>query len=420
MENIQISRKNPCKTVLVCKVFVEIPTPTRPLCHLLPCSSRTSLIFHYFYSIFIIHKSILNIVSMINPVHHNIYTSFWIIALVSSFLPCYARAGTRTRRLTKINDNVAAFVPSVYCGRSRYEQRRKKVLFSSSSDRKNNDELSLEEQSYKSWSTASPDASCKFHEGSDERKERLDDELMKIGVIPNDFLESSEYQGCSALRTYSSFILPKSEGALAMTSQPRRAAVVANNIAFLLKEHRSHREEWLRNHDRSLEETKDSERKPIILIMDNIRSAANIGNILRAAEAAKCSSVMLCGSMTPAPPNKKVLKTAMGAAEFVPHEVWGSTLQAVQKLKSEKVKIIGVETTSRSVPLWDASFFKEDGDKVAFIFGNEMIGVDTQCLEECDELISLPTHGVKNSLNVATCASVVIWEALRQHQEIDK
>ena len=97
--------------------------------------------------------------------------------------------------------------------------------------------------------------------------------------------------------------------------------------------------------------------------------------------------------------------------------MWGSTLQAVQKLKSEKVKIIGVKTTSRSVPLWDTSLFKEEGGKAAFIFGNETIGVDTQCLEECDELISLPTHGLKNSLNVATCASVVIREALRQHQK---
>ena len=109
-----------------------------------------------------------------------------------------------------------------------------------------------------------------------------------------------------------------------------------------------------------------------------------------------------------------------------------STLKAIQELKLQKVKVIGVETTSRSIPLWKCSFFdslseKGDGNEavtygdgkdiiqqVAFVFGNEMIGVDTQCLDECDELIILPTHGVKNSLNVATCASVVIWEALRQ------
>ena len=214
-----------------------------------------------------------------------------------------------------------------------------------------------------------------------------------------------------------------------MANQPRRAAVVANSIAFLLKEHRSHQEEWLRNHDRALEEINQTERNPITLVLDNVRSAHNVGNIIRAAEAAKCTSVLICGSMTPAPPHPKVLKTALGAAEYVPYEKHGSTLQAIRNLKQNNVKVIGVETTSRSVPLWKSSFFgtnknsvggkdKEDmnihGRHVAFVFGNEMIGVDTQCLEECDELIALPTHGVKNSLNVATCVSVVIWEALRQ------
>jgi 23S rRNA (guanosine2251-2'-O)-methyltransferase len=276
---------------------------------------------------------------------------------------------------------------------------------------------------YTSKSTASPDVSCEFHAGSEERKERLHKALIELGLHPDEFLELPEYQGSAALRTYSSFMLPKSEGALAMANQPQRAAVVANNIVFLLKEHRSHQEEWLRNHDRALEEINQTERNPITLVLDNVRSAHNVGNILRAAEASKCTSVLLCGSMTPAPPHPKVLKTALGAAEYVPYEKIGSTLQAIKNLKQNNVKVIGVETTSRSVPLWKSSFFdnnsgknKEDihGRHVAFVFGNEMIGVDTQCLEECDELIILPTHGVKNSLNVATCVSVVIWEALRQ------
>jgi len=282
---------------------------------------------------------------------------------------------------------------------------------------------------YTSKSTASPDVSCEFHAGSEERKERLHKALIELGLDPDEFLELPEYQGSAALRTYSSFMLPKSEGALAMANQPRRAAVVANSIAFLLKEHRSHQEEWLRNHDRALEEINQTERNPITLVLDNVRSAHNVGNIIRAAEAAKCTSVLICGSMTPAPPHPKVLKTALGAAEYVPYEKHGSTLQAIRNLKQNNVKVIGVETTSRSVPLWKSSFFgtnknsvggkdKEDmnihGRHVAFVFGNEMIGVDTQCLEECDELIALPTHGVKNSLNVATCVSVVIWEALRQ------
>jgi len=276
---------------------------------------------------------------------------------------------------------------------------------------------------YRSKSTASPVVSCEFHAGSEERKERLDEALIELGLHPDNILELPEYQGSAALRTYSSFVLPKSKGALAMANQPRRAAVAANNIAFLLKEHRSHQEEWLRNHDRALEEINQTERNPITLILDNVRSAHNVGNIIRAAEASKCESVLLCGSMTPSPPHPKVLKTALGSAEYVPYEKHGSTLQAIKNLKEKNIKVIGVETTSRSVPLWKCSFFdtnrgsdeKRMQDRhVAFVFGNEMIGVDTDCLKECDALIALPTHGVKNSLNVATCVSVVIWEALRQ------
>lgn len=282
---------------------------------------------------------------------------------------------------------------------------------------------SAENKKKRSKSTFSFDEekSCLYHRGFEQRKKRLHDALSKIGVQPEDFVDRPEFQGTAALRAYTSFIFPKSEGALAMTQQPQRATVIANHIAFLVQEHRSNEETWLRNHDRALEEVQKkeggggmlAERHPIVLVLDNVRSAHNVGNILRAAEAAKCDLVLLCGSMTPAPPHPKVLKTALGAAEYVPYRKVGSTLQAIQELKEQGVKVIGVETTSKSIPLWDCSFF-EWNQTVAFVFGNEMIGVDTKCLRECDEIIALPTHGIKNSLNVATCVSVVLWEALRQ------
>lgn len=313
-------------------------------------------------------------------------------------------------------------------------RKNKKIKLALKSEGDDRSENPIGREPYRSKSTHSPDSSSQFHAGSEERKERLHIELKELGVDLS-FLELSEYQGSAAFRTYSSFILPKSKGALAMTEQPRRAAVVANSIAFLIREHQTNQKEWMRNHDRALEEiessSESSQRNPIVLLLDNVRSAHNVGNILRAAEAAKCTSVMLCGSMTPAPPHPKVLKTALGAAEYVPFVKAPSTLKTIQGLKQQKVKVIGVETTSRSIPLWKCSFFdslsaetdegtvendagEEITQQVAFVFGNEMIGVDTQCLDECDELIILPTHGVKNSLNVATCASVVIWEALRQ------
>uniref|UniRef100_A0A7S4MU98 tRNA/rRNA methyltransferase SpoU type domain-containing protein n=1 Tax=Odontella aurita TaxID=265563 RepID=A0A7S4MU98_9STRA len=265
--------------------------------------------------------------------------------------------------------------------------------------------------SYVSRSTANPDASAPFYSGSDDRRARLDAALSDIGLEASVITDSPEFRGSAALRMYTSFILPKSEGALASAQAPQRASVIANSIAFMVREHRSHQEEWLCNHDRSLEEVRSLEgpAHPLTIILDNVRSAHNVGNILRAAEAGRLEKVYLCG-MTPAPPNKKVLKTALGAAEYVNYEQMGSTLELVRNLKERGVVVWGVETTSKSRPLWKVVMPKP----VALIFGNELVGVDTEVLKLCDGIVSVPTYGLKNSLNVATCASVLIWEALRQ------
>lgn len=297
----------------------------------------------------------------------------------------------------------------------------------------NKQEDDLSAISYKSKSTAAPEAASEFYQGSEERRERLDRTLQEIGVSIAD-MDSAEFRGSAALRTYNSFILPKSKGALAMANQPQRAAVVANNISFLMREHRSHQQEWLRNHDRSVKEaaelknSQQSSTPEITIVLDDIRSAHNVGNIFRAAEASSCQQILCCGSMTPAPPHPKVLKTALGAAQYVPHQSSISTLESIKILKADNYKIFGIETTSKSLSLWQVSFFpakesnvslsndssKEFDNKIALIFGNELVGVDIQVLEECDVLVKVPTHGIKNSLNVATCASIIIWEALRQ------
>lgn len=266
---------------------------------------------------------------------------------------------------------------------------------------------------YETKSTSRPDEENPFAEGSESRRERLDIALSQFGIDPVTLTGSAEFRGSAALRAYNSFVLPKSAGALAVTESPQRAAVVANNISFLIREHKSHQEEWLRNHDRSIAEADEilrgAPRQPLTLVLDNVRSAHNVGNILRCAEAAGISKVVLCG-ITPGPPNPKVLKTAVGSAEYVPHAHSGSTLEAVRELQRQGVKVWGVETTSKSQPMWKT----EMPQPLALVFGNEIAGVDADVLKECDGLVCIPTHGVKNSLNVATCASVVMWEALRQ------
>lgn len=307
------------------------------------------------------------------------------------------------------------------CRPTTCQTRQQRVKLFSTTNDDDNDDISID---YKSRSTNDPEISAIFYEGSDRRKERLHEALSAIGLDPNELVELPEFRGSAALRTYNSFVLPKSKGAWAMAEQPQRAAVVANSISFLIREHKSHQEEWLRNHDRSLQEAEKlydkKGRHPIILVLDDIRSAHNVGNIIRFAEAAKCEKIMLCGSMTPAPPHPKVLKTALGAADYVPYETVGSTIQAVRQLKEQGIKVYAVETTSRSVPLWKVPFFVKGNKEiqlVALIFGNELVGVAIDVLNECDGIVSVPTHGIKNSLNVATCASVVTWEALRQLNE---
>ena len=108
----------------------------------------------------------------------------------------------------------------------------------------------------------------------------------------------------------------------------------------------------------------------------------------------------------------------MGAAEYVSlgdGDESTSTLKTVLDLKAKGYKVIGVETTSNATMYWDTELQDDEDDRsIAYVFGNELIGVDVQVLRECDGIVRLPTYGMKNSLNVATCAGIVVWVRLRQ------
>ena len=178
----------------------------------------------------------------------------------------------------------------------------------------------------------------------------------------------------------------------------------------MVREHRADAADFLRNRDRELSERAAlGAVHPLYVVLDNVRSAANVGNIFRAAEAARVTSLYTCG-ITPGPPEPKLLKTAMGAAEHVAHEHSGSTLRVVRELRARGVSVWAVETTAHSVAYDTAELPRP----LALVFGNELIGVDTEVLACCDGVVEIPMYGVKNSLNVATAASVLMWEALRQ------
>ena len=146
-----------------------------------------------------------------------------------------------------------------------------------------------------------------FYEGADLRAAALKAELEARGFGPerlDALLHDAEYRGSAALRTYNSFIYPKSKAALHNAEKPGRLATIANSISFLVREQRAEHAEWLRNRDRAREEADAlGVRHPLHLVLDNVRSAHNVGNILRLAEAALVTCVHTVG-ITPTPPHQ--------------------------------------------------------------------------------------------------------------------
>jgi len=150
-------------------------------------------------------------------------------------------------------------------------------------------------------------------------------------------------------------------------------------------------------------------RRPIHVVLNNIRSAHNVGSIFRTADAALAEKVYTCG-ITAHPPSHKLKKTSLGSGRFVPWEHFGTALDAVQQLQARGVQVCALEATDRSEGLFDVAFPKP----VAVVFGNEVDGVSRDVLAAADRVIAIPMGGFKNSLNVAVAAGVVIYEIARQ------
>jgi len=163
-----------------------------------------------------------------------------------------------------------------------------------------------------------------------------------------------------------------------------------------------------------IEEYRNIDKARIIIILDNIRSAINVGSIFRTSDALRIEKIYLCG-ITAIPPNKELLKSALGATESVIWESVETTLEIVKKIKKEsKFKIISVEQTQKSTFLND--FVPEIDEKYAFIFGNEIDGVDQEIINVSDKCIEIPQFGTKHSLNVAVTAGIVLWDVFSKMQ----
>ncbi|MCJ7813370.1 RNA methyltransferase [bacterium] len=151
-------------------------------------------------------------------------------------------------------------------------------------------------------------------------------------------------------------------------------------------------------------------RCPITIILDNLRSAFNVGSIVRTADCALVEKVYFCG-ITAHPPHQKLDKTSVGAMPYVPWEYKKTVNEAVCELKNRSIPVIGLELTSRSQLIWKYSFPMP----VGLILGNEALGVSQEALAVADEIIEIPMLGYKNSINVAVALGIAIYEIQRQH-----
>jgi len=156
-----------------------------------------------------------------------------------------------------------------------------------------------------------------------------------------------------------------------------------------------------------LKEFKEKNKTPIIIVLDNIRSAYNVGSIFRTSDAFLLSGIYLCG-ITPKPPHKEIRKTALGANESVDWKYFKNTSESIKDLKSKNYTIISIEQVEKGENL--NNFTPKKEKKYALIFGNEIKGVSQEIVDLSDECIEIPQYGTKHSLNVGVSVGIIVWD----------
>jgi tRNA G18 (ribose-2'-O)-methylase SpoU len=158
---------------------------------------------------------------------------------------------------------------------------------------------------------------------------------------------------------------------------------------------------------KSVNEFRESEKTPVVVVLDNIRSMHNVGSVFRTADAFLVKGIYLCG-YTPQPPHRDIHKTALGATETVEWKYFATTAEAVRALKEEEYRVVAVEQTVGSVPL--PEFSANLSGPLGVVFGNEVTGVGEEALALCDGSVEIPQWGMKHSLNISIAAGIVLWE----------
>jgi tRNA G18 (ribose-2'-O)-methylase SpoU len=150
----------------------------------------------------------------------------------------------------------------------------------------------------------------------------------------------------------------------------------------------------------------DADKKRLVLVLDNVRSAHNIGSAFRTADAFCIEKIVLCG-ISSTPPSAEIHKTALGAEDSMYWEYFDKTEDAISALLNNYYRIIAVEQTENSVFLND--FVPDNDSKYALVFGNEVKGVQQNIVDMCQDCIEIPQFGTKHSLNVSVCIGIVLW-----------
>ena len=157
----------------------------------------------------------------------------------------------------------------------------------------------------------------------------------------------------------------------------------------------------------SLKEFKETDKKKLVILLDNIRSLNNIGSVFRTSDAFMVEKIILCG-ITAKPPHREIQKTALGATESVNWEYYENITEAIAALKNEHYSIYAIEQTENSIMLNE--FNPEKNENIAVIMGNEVEGVQQEVIELCDGVIEIPQHGTKHSLNISVSCGIVVWD----------
>ncbi len=161
----------------------------------------------------------------------------------------------------------------------------------------------------------------------------------------------------------------------------------------------------------NVEEFKKSDKMPLVVVMDEVRSMYNVGSVFRTSDAFRVAGIYLCG-ITAVPPHPEIHKTALGAEDTVEWHYFPSTREAVECLRADGFTILSIEQVEGSTMLQNMHI--ESGKKYAIVMGNEVKGVKQEIVDMSDGCIEIPQFGTKHSLNVSTTAGIVIWEFAKQ------